>query len=121
MANQELSGAFLQGHAGELLDAAVVLIVAIELQALYVVPVVDAMVHSGGNFGVVQFCAVEGGVYVGAQIGTEDREGFAVETASLDGLEERVDLKLGIEPAGLQAWPPAIVRRVLAGELGIGL
>ena len=121
VANQKLAGAFLQGNTGKFLDSKVVLVVAVELQVLYIFPIVDAVMHPGGDFGEIQLRAMERGVYVGAEIGTEDREGFAIEAAALDRLKKRVNLILGIEPTGLQAWPAIGVACVLTAELSIGL
>src|ERR1035438_4638358 len=90
---------------GSLLDATVVFVVAAELEALDVVPIVDAMVDPGGNFGVIQFGAVEGGINVGAEVGVENRKSFVDERVSRNRFEERVDLILGVKPAVFQTWP----------------
>ena len=121
IADHEPAGAFLQGHAGELLDAAEVFVVAAELQTLQVVPVVDAMPDPGGDFAVIEFTAVEGGVDVGAEVGPEDGEGFAIEPAVADGFQKEVHLKLGVEPARFQARPRASRQRGRAGKIGVVL
>jgi len=44
-----------------------------------------------------------------------------VERAAADGLEKKIDLKLGVEPAFFQAWPRAPRQRGRGGILGVVL
>ena len=121
VADHEPAGGFLQGDAGEFFDAAEVFVFIAELQILEVVPVVDAMPNPRSDFAVLQVSAVEGGVHVGAEVGPEHREGFTVERVAANGFEKEVHLKLGVEPAFLQARPRAPRQRGRAGILGVVL
>ena len=79
------------------------------------------MPDPGGDFAVIEFAAVESGVDVGAEVGPEEGEGFAIKPAVADGFQKEVHLKLSVEPARFEARPRAPRQRVRVGKIGVVL
>ena len=75
---------FLQGDAGQVFDSAEVFVIAAELQAFQVIPVVNTMPHPGSHFGVIQIAAVESCVHTGTEVWPEHWKGLPIEAATLD-------------------------------------
>jgi hypothetical protein len=121
IADHEFAGSFFKSGLSEMFDAKEVFVFRTDLEALDVVPVVDAMANPGSDFAVNQFRAVEGREDVGSEIRPENGEGFSMEGAAVDGFEEEVHLKLGIEPALFEAWPRAGGEYGRGGILGVVL
>jgi len=99
VADQRLAAQPLDGAARDLVELGEVLVAHIELQAGHVVPGAHEGHRPRGDFAVFERRAVERRVDFRPQVRPEDGERLAVEALSFDGLEERLDLKLGVEPA----------------------